>query len=55
MTGLSSARTVELLYSRAGQQTVAIIRRLAAVVIVALGLYFTIAPFWSGSGLTPFR
>lgn len=42
-----SARTMELLYSRVGLKAVSIIRKLAAVVIAGLGLYFTAVPFWS--------
>lgn len=53
--GIFSARTMELLYSRAGQKTVAVFRKLAAVVIAFLGLYFAIGPWWSGAALTYFR
>jgi cytochrome c-type biogenesis protein len=44
--GIFSARTMELLHSRAGQTAVAVMRKLAAVAIAGLGIYFTIIPFW---------
>jgi hypothetical protein len=37
---------MELLHSRAGQTAVAVMRKLAAVAIAGLGIYFTIIPFW---------
>lgn len=43
--GVFSARTMGLLHSHAGQKIVAAMRRLAAVVIAGLGVYFTMAPF----------
>lgn len=44
--GMFSARTMELLHSHSGQKLVAGMRKLAAVVIAGLGVYFTINPFW---------
>jgi len=38
--GMFSARTMELLHSRAGQRTVAIMRKTAAGVVAGLGVYF---------------
>jgi len=43
--GMFSARTMGLLHSHAGQKMVATMRRLAAVVIAGLGLYFAAVPF----------
>jgi cytochrome c-type biogenesis protein len=43
--GMFSARTMELLHSRTGQNTVAVMRKLAAMVIAGLGVYFSIVPF----------
>ncbi len=43
--GMFSARTMELLHSHKGQKTVMIMRKLAAVVMFAFGLYFTAKPF----------
>ncbi len=43
--GMFSARTMELLHSRTGQGLVAVMRKAAAIVIAALGLYFTVTPF----------
>lgn len=45
LCGMFSARTMELLHSRAGQKVVAVSRRLAAVVIAGLGFYFIAVPF----------
>lgn len=45
--GMFSARTMELLQSHAGQKMVTGIRKLAAVVIAGLGIYFTVVPFWT--------
>ena len=47
LCGIFSARTMELLHSHAGQRMVAIIRKLAAVVIACLGVYFIVVPFRS--------
>lgn len=44
--GVFSARTMELLHSHSGQKTVAVMRKLAAVVIGALGVYFLSQLFW---------
>ncbi len=43
--GMFSARTMELLQSHTGQKIVMIIRKLAAIVIAGLGLYFMLNPF----------
>ena len=43
--GIFSARTMGLLHSHAGQKVVAAMRKLAALVIAGLGLYFTAVPF----------
>jgi len=45
LCGIFSARTMELLHSHAGQTMVAVVRKLAAVVIACLGGYFIIIPF----------
>jgi cytochrome c-type biogenesis protein len=45
--GIFSSRTMELLHSRAGQKAVAVLRKLAALVIAGLGVYFTSLPFWN--------
>lgn len=45
--GVFSARTMELLHSHAGQKVVAIMRKLAAVVIGVLGVYF-LSLTWRG-------
>ncbi len=45
--GMFSARTMELLHSHAGQRAVAIMRKLAALVITALGCYF-LSLTWRG-------
>jgi len=45
LCGIFSARTMELLQSHAGQGIVAIVRKLAAVVIAGLGTYFILVPF----------
>ncbi len=45
--GMFSARTMELLHSHAGQKLVAGTRKLAAVVIAGLGVYFILVSFWS--------
>lgn len=45
--GMFSARTMELLHSHAGWQMVAVMRKLAALVIAGLGAYFIAVPFWS--------
>ena len=47
LCGVFSARTMGLLHSHGGQRTVAAMRKLAAMVIAALGVYFIVAPFWS--------
>jgi cytochrome c-type biogenesis protein len=44
--GIFSARTMGLLHSHAGQKIVAAMRKLAAVVIAGLGVYFMVVPFW---------
>jgi cytochrome c-type biogenesis protein len=44
--GMFSARTMQLLHSHTGQKVVMITRKLAAAVILALGIYFTVKPFW---------
>lgn len=44
--GIFSARTMELLQSHYGQKLVAGMRKLAALVIAALGVYFAVIPFW---------
>ncbi len=41
--GIFSARTMELLHGHAGQRVVATMRKLAAVVIAGLGIYFLLA------------
>ena len=46
LCGAFSARTMGLLHSHAGHQVVAVMRKLAAVVIAGLGVYFTVVPFW---------
>jgi cytochrome c-type biogenesis protein len=43
--GIFSARTMELLHSRAGQKAVTVLRKLAAAVIAGLGIYFSVVPF----------
>ncbi|MEW6220242.1 MAG: cytochrome c biogenesis protein CcdA [Thermodesulfobacteriota bacterium] len=43
--GMCSARTMELLHSRAGRQAVAGGRKVAAAVIAGLGVYFVLLPF----------
>ena len=43
--GMFSARTMELVHSHAGQKIVLGMRKLAAVVIAGLGVYFTLLPF----------
>ena len=43
--GMFSARTMGLLHSHAGQKMVMAMRKLAAVVIAGLGVYFTVVPF----------
>jgi len=43
--GMFSARTMEILHSRAGQKMVAGARQAAAVVIAGLGVYFLVLPF----------
>ncbi len=43
--GMFSARTMELLHSYTGQKLVMGMRKLAAMVIAGLGVYFSIAPF----------
>ncbi len=40
--GMFSARTMELLHSRTGQKVVMVMRKLAAMVIFGLGLYFIV-------------
>lgn len=45
LCGIFSARTMELLHSHAGQKVVTIMRKLAALVISLLGLYFMMHPF----------
>nr|MBF0223173.1 cytochrome C biosynthesis protein [Desulfobulbaceae bacterium] len=45
LCGIFSARTMALLHSHAGQKLVSIMRKLAAVVIAGLGVYFTLIPF----------
>lgn len=47
LCGMFSARTMELLHSHAGRQVVAVMRKLAAVVIAGLGIYFIVVPFWN--------
>ena len=47
LCGMFSARTMELLHSHSGQKLVAAMRKVAAVVIAGLGLYFTVKPFWN--------
>jgi len=44
--GVFSARTMQLLNSHTGQKLVLIMRKLAALVIAVLGVYFTLHPFW---------
>lgn len=44
--GVFSARTMGLLHSHAGLKTVAVTRKLAAVVMAGLGVYFLSLPFW---------
>jgi cytochrome c-type biogenesis protein len=44
--GMFSARTMELLHSHNGQKLVLVMRKLAAVLIFVLGVYFTVKPFW---------
>jgi len=43
--GVFSARTMGLLHSHAGQKVVMAMRKLAAVVIAGLGVYFVVTPF----------
>ncbi|MFN2367518.1 MAG: hypothetical protein ABR605_01005 [Desulfurivibrionaceae bacterium] len=43
--GIFSARTIELLHSRAGQAAVKIIRKLAAAAVAGLGIYFTVTAY----------
>jgi cytochrome c-type biogenesis protein len=43
--GMFSARTMGLLHSHVGQKMVMAMRRLAAVVIAGLGVYFAVVPF----------
>jgi cytochrome c-type biogenesis protein len=43
--GIFSARTMELLHSHAGQKLVSLMRKLAAVVIAAMGVYFSVVPY----------
>ncbi len=43
--GMFSSRTMELLHSPTGQSLVSGMRRLAAVAIAALGVYFLVIPF----------
>ncbi len=43
--GMFSARSMELLHSHSGRKTVAMARKLAAVVIAVLGCYFFSLPF----------
>ena len=45
--GVFSARTMELLHSHAGQRVVAVMRKLAALVIGVLGVYF-LSLTWRG-------
>ena len=45
LCGVFSARTMELLHSHAGQKVVATMRKLAAVVIAGLGIYFIVVQF----------
>lgn len=44
--GIFSARSMGLLHSHAGQRVVAGLRKVAAIVIAGLGIYFTALPFW---------
>jgi len=44
--GIFSARTMQLLNSHTGQKLVLVMRKLAALVIAVLGIYFTLHPFW---------
>jgi cytochrome c-type biogenesis protein len=44
--GMFSARTMELLHSHAGRKIVQGMRKMAAMVILVLGIYFTVIPFW---------
>jgi cytochrome c-type biogenesis protein len=43
--GMFSARTMEILHSRSGQKVVTFMRKLAAVILAGLGVYFTVVPF----------
>lgn len=45
LCGIFSARTMELLHSRAGQHVVLALRKAAAVVIAGLGVYFILIPW----------
>jgi cytochrome c-type biogenesis protein len=45
LCGMFSARTMELLHGHTGQKVVWLMRKLAAVVIAGLGVYFTVTPF----------
>jgi len=45
LCGVFSARTMELLHSRAGQKVVNGMRKVAAIVVAGLGVYFTVTPF----------
>ncbi len=45
LCGMFSARTMELLHSRNGQRLVTVMRKLAAIVIAGLGIYFMVIPF----------
>jgi cytochrome c-type biogenesis protein len=47
LCGVFSARTMSLLHSHAGHTVVAVPRKLAAVVIAGLGVYFASMP-WRG-------
>ncbi len=44
--GVFSARTMEILYSHNGQEVVMVVRKLSAVVIAGLGIYFMMNPLW---------
>ncbi|MBU0728343.1 MAG: cytochrome C biosynthesis protein [Proteobacteria bacterium] len=45
--GIFSARTMELLHGHSGRKVVMVTRKMAAVVIAGLGVYFTVFPFWN--------
>jgi len=44
--GIFSARTMGLLHSHAGQSVVTGLRKMAAIIIAGLGVYFATRPFW---------